>query len=63
MVRRFVTLDGEILATEEWTPTAHPENRCFWCDDHLIPASETLCSYNPFDIHHDWVTLCNRDFV
>jgi hypothetical protein len=62
MVRKFVTLDGEVLAEEEWKPNAHPENRCFWCNNHLI-SSETYSCSRSFDGNHDWVTVCDKEFV
>jgi hypothetical protein len=63
MVRTFVTLEGEILSEEEWTPTLNKSNHCFWCDDHLIGSEAYVCPFNPFAESHDWVTLCSRDYV
>ena len=62
MVRTFVTLEGEVLATEDWTPTASPKNVCFWCDDHLIGSEAYTCPFS-FDGTYDWVTICNRDYA
>lgn len=62
MVRKFITLDGEVLAEEEWTLNKNPKFRCFWCDDHLMEAKDYPC-YDSFDGSHDWVTICNREFV
>jgi len=62
MVRRFVTLDGEVLAEENWDITQNPKYLCFWCDDHLL-GSENYPCYNSFDGSHDWVTICKREFV
>lgn len=60
MVRRFITLDGEVLAAENWTP--NPTHRCFWCDDHLILSTQEPC-YDSFDGNHEWVTITNREYV
>lgn len=60
MVRRFVTLDGEVLADEFWSP--NPTHRCFWCDDHLAYTGDSTC-YDSFDGNHEWVTVCNREYV
>lgn len=57
MVRRFVTLDGEVLAEEEWAP--NPTNRCFWCDQHLI-FTDGPC-LGSFDKAHEFVTICKRE--
>ncbi len=62
MVRKFVTLDGEVLAEEEWTLNENPNFRCFWCDDHLLGSEEYTC-YASFDGTHDWVTLCSKEYV
>lgn len=62
MIRKFVTLEGEVLAEEEWNPIGSPENRCFWCNDHLTSSEADICPHS-FDGSHDWVTVCNREFV
>ena len=60
MMRRFITLDGEIMAEEQWEP--NPNHRCFWCDDHLKHSYREPC-YNSFDGSHDWVTICDRELA
>ncbi len=60
MVRRFVTLDGEILAEEEWNLS--PIHHCFWCEDRLITSLTEPC-YFSFDGQHEWVTIANRENV
>lgn len=60
MVRKWVTLDGEVLAEEEWNPT--PMHNCFWCGDRLITSLTEPCYYS-FDGNHDWVTIANRERV
>lgn len=57
MVRRYVSLDGEILGEEEWDLLPH--FNCFWCDTPLISAKGYECD-NPFDESHDFVTICDR---
>lgn len=58
MVRRFVTLDGEITGEVDWD--LNPTHRCFWCSDHLIFTQAEPC-YESFDGTHDFVTICNKE--
>lgn len=62
MVRKFINLDGEVLTEEEWTLNENPRFRCFWCDDRLLGSEMYTCPFS-FDGSHDWVTVCNREFV
>lgn len=59
MVRRWVTLDGEITGESEWDLL--PIHKCFWCDIALLFADEPC--YDSFDGSHEFVTICNRDYV
>lgn len=54
MIRKFVTLDGEVLEESEWQPT--PLHTCFYCDIPLIYASEKMCPSGPMH-QHDFITL------
>lgn len=56
MMRRFITLDGEVLAETDWA--LKPTDSCFYCGDTLINA-DTIC-YNSQDFYHDWITLVDR---
>lgn len=56
-LRKFVTLDGEVTAEEEWT--LKPTDRCFYCDQYLIASHNQPCSIG-FDGLHDYVTLTNK---
>lgn len=53
MVRKFVTMDGEILSEEEWR--MKPIDRCFFCDTLLLFAGHD-CEAS-LDGQHDWVSL------
>lgn len=53
-LRRFVTLDGEIEAEEEWH--VKPKDRCFYCDQYLILLATEPCPVG-FNGEHDYVTL------
>jgi hypothetical protein len=53
MVRRFVTLDGEITAEEEWD--LNPTNTCFYCNQYLIGLHQP-CPIG-FLGQHEFVTL------
>jgi len=57
MVRRFVTLDGEIEAEEEWR--LRPTDRCFYCDQYLMLAKGTPCPEG-LNKEHDFITLVGR---
>ena len=57
MLRRFVTLDGEIQAEEEWN--VNPTHRCFYCDQHLIYVQSEPCPVG-FEQMHDFVTLIHQ---
>lgn len=52
MVRKFLSLDGEVVAEEEWKPK--PTDLCFYCDHPLILADTHPCLFmGP----HEFVTL------
>lgn len=57
-MRKFLTLDGEVLDELEWAPK--PIDRCFYCDLPLgdIWSPEDIC-WNSQDMRHDWITLVN----
>lgn len=55
MIRKFLTLDGEVLEESEYH--LKPTDTCFYCGDTLITA-DTICPDSQ-DFHHDWITLCN----
>lgn len=57
MMRRFVTLDGEVEAEEEWD--LNPTVRCFYCNQHLVHVQYTPCPIG-FSGQHDYVTLIQR---
>jgi hypothetical protein len=53
MVRKFLSLDGEIVAEEEWKPK--PTDRCFYCDWPLLAVDTHPC--NMFGGVHEFITL------
>jgi hypothetical protein len=55
MIRKFLSLDGEIVAEEEWK--LQPTDRCFYCNRPLIAASTHPCTF--FGGVHDFITLIN----
>lgn len=55
MLRRFITLDGDIMADEEWR--LRPVDACFWCGKPLILVKETPCSH-ALGATHEFVTVC-----
>lgn len=57
MVRKWLTLDGEVTAEEEWH--LKPTDRCFYCDEHLIHLQGVPCTVG-FYGEHDFITLINR---
>lgn len=59
-LRRFVTLDGEVTAEEEWP--VKPTDKCFYCDSHLITTQSEPCPVG-FLGRHDFVTLVDRDWA
>jgi hypothetical protein len=56
MLRRFITLEGEIMADEDWR--LRPTDCCFWCDEPLILVKGMECAH-PFGASHEFVTVCN----
>ncbi len=60
MVRKFVSLDGEVLAEENWVP--NDKHGCFWCGDFLKSADSYPCPFS-FDGLHDWVTVCHKEYA
>lgn len=56
-LRKFVTLDGEVTAEEEWH--LNPTDRCFYCDQYLIASSSMPCPTG-FLGQHDYVTLISK---
>jgi hypothetical protein len=57
MLRKFLTLDGEVTAEEEWT--VKPTDRCFYCDHPLTLAQGVPCPVG-FNALHDFITLIQR---
>jgi hypothetical protein len=53
MVRKWLTLDGEVLEESDWS--VKPIDRCFYCNDPLI-AVDSYCSAS-LDHAHDWISL------
>ena len=52
MLRKFLTLDGEITAEEEWH--VKPTDKCFYCDWPLMAADTHPCLFmGP----HEFITL------
>ncbi len=57
MLRKFLTLDGEVTAEEEWH--VRPIDRCFYCNQHLIHMQGVPCPIG-FYGEHDFITLTSR---
>lgn len=57
MLRKFLTLDGEVTAEEEWN--LRPTDKCFYCGHPLIMAQGVPCPIG-FNDQHDFITLINR---
>lgn len=57
MVRRFVDLNGAVLAEEEWS--LNPTHTCFYCDKALIMCYDTMCPSSQFG-QHEFITLCRE---
>ena len=60
-MRKFLTLDGEVLAEKEWQ--LKPTDNCFYCGEKLLVARPgfydgTEC-WESLDGRHDWITLVN----
>lgn len=56
MLRKYVTLDGDVIAETEWAMTS--ATRCFYCETPLIHNQYTDCkSPGNQDTRHDWITL------
>lgn len=53
MVRKFLTLDGEVRAEEEWD--LNPTNTCFYCNQYLIGLHQP-CPIG-FLGQHDFITI------
>jgi hypothetical protein len=56
MVRRFLSLEGEVMAEEHWN--LKPTDRCFYCDGILLAVQDRPCTAI-FGGVHDFVTLVN----
>lgn len=56
MIRKFVTLDGEVLEETEWQ--LRPIDICFHCDLPLINSVDARCTGSQ-DEEHDFITLCH----
>ena len=58
VLRKFLTLEGEVLEEAEWAPK--PIDKCFYCD---IPLTTIDSEYEPCwdsqNLCHDWITLVN----
>lgn len=60
MRRTFVSLDGEILAEEEWEPSARGSAaRCFYCDANTAWWGFIPDCPSSLDRRHDLVELVN----
>lgn len=58
MVRTMITVDGEVLWSEEETPMAI--HRCFYCDTRLDRVNrEDLCPRSQLGTH-EWVDVAIR---
>lgn len=57
MLRKFLTLDGEVTAEEDWMPK--PTDLCFYCNHPLIAIQGVPCPVG-FSGQHDFITLINR---
>lgn len=57
MLRKFLSLDGEVMAEEEWY--VRPTDRCFYCDQHLMHIQGVPCPVG-FESQHDFITLVTR---
>lgn len=57
MIRKFVTLDGELLEETEWH--LRPVDICFYCDLPLINSADSPKCYGSQGEEHDFITLCN----
>jgi hypothetical protein len=55
VLRRFINLDGDIMADEEWR--VKPIDCCFWCDKPLILVKGTPCPYS-LGTTHEFITVC-----
>lgn len=55
MVRKWLTIDGEVLEESEWA--LKPIDRCFYCDVFLI-AEDPFCPISQ-NHEHDWISLCD----
>lgn len=54
MVRRFVSLDGEVLAEEEWEMNYNTQ--CFYCGNYLMAILNQPCP-DGFIGMHEYVTV------
>lgn len=57
MLRKFISLDGEVLEETEWHP--RPIDMCFYCDLPLINSADSDRCTGSQGEAHDWITLCN----
>lgn len=57
MIRKFLTLDGDVLEESEWEPS--PTDACFYCDltFHSIYTDFDEICWESQDGSHDWITL------
>lgn len=53
MVRKWLTVDGEVLEESEWA--LKPIDTCFYCDLPLI-AADSACTVSQ-NHEHDWVSI------
>ena len=56
LLRKFVTLDGEVLEETQWN--VKPIDKCFYCGQQLMEITDNVCP-DSIDYNHDWITLCN----
>lgn len=57
MIRKFVTLDGDVLEETEWV--LNMTDVCFYCDMPLVYNSPVVYCPKSMDNNHDWITLVN----
>lgn len=59
MVRKWLTLDGDVMEESEWA--LKPIDRCFYCDVPLA-TGPAYCSAS-LDHEHDWISICDPQGV
>lgn len=59
MLRKFVTLDGEVLEESEYV--LKPIDTCFYCGRALMMAFH-YCAESQTN-QHEWITLCDTTSI